>query len=78
MNQVELLRAVLSCVFPKAQITLEKPLHENGFWSMDVRLPIGYHLAIDWHRPAALDSPGMLSMATANPRTNTIKTLRPL
>src|SRR5271170_7278566 len=48
MNQIELLRAVLSCVFPKAQITLEKPLHENGFWSMDVRLAVDYHLAIDW------------------------------
>ncbi len=48
MNQIELMRAVLSCVLPKAQITLEKPLHENGFWSMDVRLPGDYHLAIDW------------------------------
>ena len=48
MNQIELMRAVLSCVFPKAQITLDKPLHENGFWSMDVRLPGDYHLAIDW------------------------------
>jgi len=48
MNQIELMRAVLSCSFPKAQITLEKPLHENGVWSMDVRLPVGYHLAIDW------------------------------
>jgi DNA-binding transcriptional regulator YiaG len=31
-----------------AQITLEKPLAAAGFWSMDIRLPGGYHLAIDW------------------------------
>ncbi len=48
MNQIELLRAVLSCFFRKAEITLEKPLHEKGFWSMDIRLPGGYLLAIDW------------------------------
>jgi DNA-binding transcriptional regulator YiaG len=48
MNQIELLRAVLSCAFPKAQFTLEKPIHPEGFWSLDVRLAGGYHLAIDW------------------------------
>src|SRR5262245_48047653 len=48
MNLIELLQAVLSRIFPTARITLEKPLAETGFWSMDVRLPGGYHLAIDW------------------------------
>jgi DNA-binding transcriptional regulator YiaG len=48
MNQIELMRAVLSCVFPEAKVTLEKPVRADGFWSMDVRLPNDYHLAIDW------------------------------
>ncbi len=48
MNEMELMHAVLSHVFPSAQISLEKPLHQDGFWSMDVRLSVGYHLAIDW------------------------------
>ncbi len=48
MNQIELMQAVLCNTFPEARITLEKPLHENGIWSMDVRLPGGYHMAIDW------------------------------
>jgi DNA-binding transcriptional regulator YiaG len=48
MNQIELMRAVLSCVFPEAQVSLEKPVRADGYWSMDVRLPGGYHLAIDW------------------------------
>ncbi len=48
MNEIELMRAVLSHVFPDAHITIEKPLHADGFWSMDVRLPGGYHIAIDW------------------------------
>jgi DNA-binding XRE family transcriptional regulator len=48
MNQIEQLRTVLSCAFPKAEIVLAQPLHADGFWSMDVRVPGGYHLAIEW------------------------------
>jgi DNA-binding XRE family transcriptional regulator len=48
MNQIEVMRNALACVFPHAEIALLKPLHADGFWSMDVRTPEGYHLAIDW------------------------------
>jgi DNA-binding XRE family transcriptional regulator len=48
MNQIELLHSVLSRVVPDGRITLMKPVHVNGVWSMDVRVPGDYHLAIDW------------------------------
>jgi hypothetical protein len=47
MNAMELLHAVLSQVFPGAETTLSTPLHEDGFWSLDFRLP-DYYLSIDW------------------------------
>jgi DNA-binding XRE family transcriptional regulator len=47
MNQIELMQAVLCNTFPEAKITLEKPLHKDGVWSIDVRLG-GYHMAIEW------------------------------
>jgi DNA-binding transcriptional regulator YiaG len=48
MNQIEVMRDALGCMFPHAQISLLRPSRANGFWSMDVRMPEGYHLAIDW------------------------------
>ncbi len=48
MNPIELLRAVLLCNFPDAQAKLWKPLHADGFWTMDVELPQDYVLVINW------------------------------
>lgn len=48
MNQIEVMRNALACMFPQAETTVLKPRHANGFWSMDVRTPEGYHLVIDW------------------------------
>lgn len=47
MNAIESMDSILAMLFPAAERKLGKPLHADGFWSLDVRLA-DYHLGIDW------------------------------
>lgn len=49
MNRIEELKEAIQGVLPAAEVSLERPLHEDGVWWLDVRL--GKHaVAIEWKR----------------------------
>lgn len=47
INEIEKLQIVLIKKFPQAYITLDKPLVENGVWSMDIFIN-DKHISVAW------------------------------
>ena len=47
MNPIQHLDSVLALLFPDADRKIHKPLHQDGFWTLDVQYP-NYLLVIDW------------------------------